>query len=84
MRTKDSRTVLRGLGRSNAPRLPGGLARDDSLRLQAEGFWNDTGVSSYTVRSVHAHRRALLHPCVSHGTLAHWYASVFTDGGDLP
>src|SRR6516164_10468399 len=27
MRTKDSRTVLRGLGRSNAPRLPGGLAR---------------------------------------------------------
>ena len=27
MRTKDSRTVLRGLGGSNAPRLPGGLAR---------------------------------------------------------
>ncbi len=22
---------------------------DDSLRLQAEGFWNDTGVSSHTV-----------------------------------
>ncbi len=27
MRTKDSRAVLRGLGRGNAPRLPGGLAR---------------------------------------------------------
>jgi putative transposase len=27
MRTKDSCTVLRGLGRSNAPRLPGGLRR---------------------------------------------------------
>jgi IS605 OrfB family transposase len=27
MRTKDSRTVLRGLGGSNAPWLPGGLAR---------------------------------------------------------
>src|SRR5437868_984832 len=26
MRTKDSRAVLRGLGRSNAPRLPGALA----------------------------------------------------------
>lgn len=26
MRTKDSRTVLRGLGGSNAPRLPGALA----------------------------------------------------------
>ncbi len=26
MRTKDSRTVLRGLGGSNAPRLPGGLS----------------------------------------------------------
>src|SRR5579859_6385344 len=25
MRTKDSRTVLRGLGGSNAPRLPGGV-----------------------------------------------------------
>jgi hypothetical protein len=27
MRTKDSRAVLRGLGRSNAPRLPGALNR---------------------------------------------------------
>src|SRR5437764_12008318 len=27
MRTKDSRAVLRGLGRSNAPRLPGALAK---------------------------------------------------------
>ena len=31
MRTKDSRTVLRGLGRSNAPRLPGEL--DQTLEL---------------------------------------------------
>src|SRR2546425_1193884 len=27
MRTKDSRTVLRGLGHGNVPRLPGGLRR---------------------------------------------------------
>ena len=31
--------------------------RDDSLRLQAEGFWNGTGVSSHTNRSVHPHQR---------------------------
>jgi putative transposase len=31
MRTKDSRAVLRGLGRSNAPRLPGEL--DQSLQI---------------------------------------------------
>src|SRR5947209_1302665 len=31
MRTKDSRAVLRGLGRSNAPRLPGGLARSQEV-----------------------------------------------------
>src|SRR2546427_3446734 len=31
MRTKDSRAVLRGLGRSNAPRLPGEL--DQTLEL---------------------------------------------------
>src|SRR5258708_29605255 len=32
MRTKDSRTVLRGLGGSNAPRLPGGLASKQEAR----------------------------------------------------
>src|SRR5215472_5665819 len=31
MRTKDSRAVLRGLGRSNAPRLPGEL--DQTMQL---------------------------------------------------
>ena len=31
MRTKDSRAVLRGLGRSNAPRLPGEL--DQTLEM---------------------------------------------------
>src|ERR1700757_4116933 len=31
MRTKDSRTVLRGLGCSNAPWLPGGLARSQEV-----------------------------------------------------
>src|SRR5216684_3691635 len=31
MRTKDSRTVLRGLGGSNAPRLPGNGALLDSV-----------------------------------------------------
>src|SRR5260221_6979250 len=32
MRTKDSRTVLRGLGGSNAPRLPGALTRKQEAR----------------------------------------------------
>ena len=36
MRTKDSRTVLRGLGCSNAPRLPGALARWKEARAQGE------------------------------------------------
>jgi hypothetical protein len=27
---------------------------------RGRGFWNDAGVSSHTVRSVHPHRRALL------------------------
>src|SRR5258708_20110244 len=31
MRTKDSRTVLRGLGGSNASRLPGGLKRKQEV-----------------------------------------------------
>src|SRR5438552_2905210 len=34
MRTKDSRAVLRGLGRSNAPRLPGGLRRKQEVYKQ--------------------------------------------------
>ena len=42
---------------------------DDSLRLQAEGFWNDAGVSSHTARSVHAHEQDKLKAThVSHGT----------------
>ena len=51
---------------------------DDSLRLQAEGFWNVTGVSSHTIRSVHAQQRDTLKTtAVSHGTtLAH--GSIFT------
>jgi hypothetical protein len=36
----------------------GSVGSDDSPRLQAGGFWNDTGVSSHTTRSVHAHERA--------------------------
>jgi hypothetical protein len=53
---------------------------DDSLRLQAEGFWNDTGVSSHTNRSVHAHQRALLKATdVSHGTTLE-HGSIFTSG----
>jgi len=35
MRTKDSRTVLRGLGGSNAPRLPGGLARKQEVYTES-------------------------------------------------
>ncbi|WP_236031879.1 hypothetical protein [Ktedonospora formicarum] len=35
MRTKDSRAVLRGLGRSNAPRLPG------ALRKKTDAFYNE-------------------------------------------
>jgi hypothetical protein len=51
---------------------------DDSLRLQAEGFWNDAGVSSHTIRSVHAQQRDELKTTpVSHGmTLEH--GSIFT------
>jgi hypothetical protein len=46
------------------------LLRDDSLRLQAEGFWNDAGVSSHTTRSVHAHERAELKATHAlHGTI---------------
>src|SRR2546429_1409444 len=36
MRTKDSRTVLRGLGRSNAPWLPGALARKQEAYKKGE------------------------------------------------
>jgi tRNA C32,U32 (ribose-2'-O)-methylase TrmJ len=60
-------------------RLPG-PACDDSLRLQAEGFWNDTGVSSHTTRSVHAHQRARLKATdVSHGTTLE-HGSIFPSG----
>jgi hypothetical protein len=42
---------------------------DDSSWLQAMGFWNDAGVSSHTLRSVHAHERDKLKAThVSHGT----------------
>jgi hypothetical protein len=43
MRTKDSRTVLRGLGGSNAPRLPGGLATRKTAFFQQDKslFYND-------------------------------------------
>jgi len=38
-------------------------------RLQGKGFWNDPGVSSHTVRSVHTHQRAKLRATdVSYGT----------------
>jgi hypothetical protein len=51
-----------------------GCLSDDSLRLQAEGFRNDTGVSSHTNRSVHAQKPSIASSAtdVSHGTtLAH-------------
>jgi putative transposase len=43
MRTKDSRAVLRGLGRSNAPRLPGGLnTRSTAYKERGEKlYYND-------------------------------------------
>jgi hypothetical protein len=51
---------------------------DDSLRLQAEGFWNDAGVSSHTIRSVHAQQRDKLKTTtVSHGTTLE-HSSIFT------
>src|SRR6266568_5246130 len=54
---------------------------DDSPRLQGGGFWNDAGVSSHTVRSFHAQKRARLKTTsVSHGTANVWYASAFTQG----
>src|SRR6266567_6979346 len=43
--------------------------RDDSPRLQAGSFWNDSGVSSHTTRSVHAQQRDTLKAtAVWHGT----------------
>jgi len=36
-----------------------GLGGDDSLRLHAEGFWNDSAVSSHGGSSVHTHQRAV-------------------------
>ena len=58
---------------------------DDSLRLQAEGFWNDAGVSSHTARSVHAHERDKLKAThVSHGTRDIGTLVLLTYGNDLP
>ena len=49
-----------------------GETSDDSPRLQAGGFWNDAGVSSHTIRSVHAHERAELKTTHAlHGTIVY-------------
>jgi hypothetical protein len=50
---------------------------DDSLQLQAEGFWNDTGVSSHTIRSVDAHQQALLHPQLMYRMARLWHTVAF-------
>jgi hypothetical protein len=53
---------------------------DDSPRLKGGSFWNDAGVSSHTVRSVHAQKRAMLTTTsVSHGTTLE-HGRVFTHG----
>jgi hypothetical protein len=53
---------------------------DDSPWLQARGFWNDTGVSSHTNRSFHAHERAQLKATHAlHGTTEE-RGSIFTPG----
>ncbi len=58
---------------------------DDSPRLQAGGFWIDTGVSSHTDSSLHAHKRDLAQAtCVSHGTSNVGDVTAFTHGNDLP
>jgi len=45
---------------------------------RAEGFWNDVGVSSHTIRSVHAQQRDKLKTTtVSHGTTLE-HSSIFT------
>jgi len=47
---------------------------------RAEGFWNDTGVSSHTNRSFHAHERAMLKATHAlHGT-TDTRGSIFTPG----
>ncbi len=58
------------------------LLSDDSPRLQGGGFWNDSGVSSHTNRSVQPHERAVAHNIthVSAGTANVWYANAFTQG----
>ena len=60
------KTVMGYIGSEPVTQQPG----DDSPWLQARGFWNDTGVSSHTVRSVHAQKRDKLKATsVSHGTM---------------
>jgi hypothetical protein len=55
-----------------------GQTSDDSSWLQAGGFWNDAGVSSHTIRSVHARQRAKLTATgISHGTILQ-HGRVFT------
>ena len=49
MRTKDSRTVLRGLGGSNAPRLPGNGALLDSVDAVIQFARTMTWKGSYPV-----------------------------------
>ena len=54
---------------------------DDSLRLQAEGFWNDAGVSSHTVCSVSSTQAGVTHRPVdrmAHRTVR--FARAFTRG----
>ena len=44
---------------------------------RAEGFWNDTGVSSHTDRSVHAHQRAQRHPQLMYRMARLWNTEAF-------
>ena len=56
-----------------------GLGGDDSLRLQAEGFRNDSAVSSHCGSLVHTYRRAVTQQTTdfSYGTTVQ-RGSVFT------
>jgi hypothetical protein len=47
---------------------------------RAEGFWNDAGVSSHTVRSVHSQEWALLTDSCIEWHIKRWVTRAFTQG----
>src|SRR5215467_13097119 len=62
-----------------------GVLCDDSPWPQAMGFWNDSGVTSHTDRSVQAHKRDKFKAThVSRGTLGRRRVTAFIQENGLP